>query len=213
MKGRLIAGFCIILFPVLLAGQEADSLGQYMLRDSSLNYRPADTLRLYSQSDSLGLQADSLGIPAAGPALNTFDPGHSPRKAVMYALVLPGLGQAYNKKYFKIPLVYGAFAGVGYAINFNTREYQQAVKAYKLEPGDDRIVAYWRSNMELSYIALVIVYALQVLDAYVDAQLYNWDVNDELSMRLLPSIRPLDHPGSFGAPVYGLSCRFALKRH
>ena len=66
--------------------------------------------------------------------------------------------------------------------------------------------------MELSYIALAAVYALQVIDAYVDAHLYRWDVNENLSIRWSPSLQPLMAPVGRGSNVYGLSCSINLKR-
>ena len=54
--------------------------------------------------------------------------------------------------------------------------------------------------MEISYIGLILVYALQALDAYVDAQLYNWDVNDDLSLRIAPSLQPMMAPATKNRP-------------
>ena len=132
----------------------------------------------------------------------------------MYALVLPGLGQGYNGKFYKIPIVWAALGGVGYAIVYNTGEYQNSSQEYALNPDDtnERYLRFWRRNVELSYIGLIAVYALQVLDAYVDAQLYSWDVNDNLSLRVAPSIQQLMVPDSYTGHAYGLSCSFNLKR-
>ena len=65
--------------------------------------------------------------------------------------------------------------------------------------------------MELSYIALTFVYALQVVDSYVDAQLYSWDVSENLSMRVVPSLQPLMTPVSMTGQSYGITCSFNLK--
>ena len=65
--------------------------------------------------------------------------------------------------------------------------------------------------MELSYIAMIAIYALQVLDAYVDAQLYSWDVNDNLSLRVSPSLQPLLAPNSLTGQSYGLTCSFNIR--
>jgi len=142
------------------------------------------------------------------------DFSHSPSRATMLALVLPGLGQTYNQKYYKIPIVWGALAGAGYAINFNTKQYKIYLELYAADRDDttERYVEYWKRNMELSYIALVAVYALQVLDAYVDAQLYNWDVTENLSMGISPSLQPLMVPGSLTGQSYGLTCSFNLRK-
>lgn len=181
----------ILTFPAF--GQEPDSVALYqqIVPDS-----------LYDDSDLRN--ADSLQVRQP-------DYSHSTSKALMYALVLPGLGQAYNKRYYKIPIVWTAFGAVGYAIVFNTKNYRQASLDYALAPEDDRALNYWRRNMELSYIGLIVVYALQVLDSYVDAQLYNWDVNDDLSLRVAPSLQPLMVPASQTGQSYGLTCSFNFK--
>jgi len=138
----------------------------------------------------------------------------SPSRAIMLALVLPGLGQAYNQKYFKIPFVWAAMAGAGYAINYNSKQYNLYAAEFAQNPDDtnERYLKFWRRNMELSYIAMIAVYALQVVDAYVDAQLYSWDVNDNLSMGVSPSLQPLLAPGSMTGYSYGLTASFKLRR-
>ncbi|MBN1132825.1 MAG: hypothetical protein JXR52_11385 [Bacteroidales bacterium] len=141
---------------------------------------------------------------------------HSPTRAIMFALALPGLGQAYNHKYFKIPIVYAALGGAGYAIHFNNTQYKQASLNYALDPSDlnERYLRAWRRNLEISYIALAAVYALQVIDAYVDANLFAWDVSPDLSLRIAPDIRIFRETGGGVANSYGLSCSmsFNVKR-
>jgi len=126
---------------------------------------------------------------------------------MIYALVLPGLGQAYNKKYFKIPVVYAVLGGIGYWIHYNTQAYRQSVEVYEADQTDrnEFFLRAWRRNLELSYISLAAGYALQVVDAYVDAHLFYWDVSPNLSLRLEPS--------TISAPVmnYGISCRVKFK--
>jgi len=164
---------------------------------------------IYSLSEGEVFQADSL---LADSLQIDFDYSHSPTKATLYALALPGLGQAYNKKYWKIPLVWGALGGVGYAINYNTKEYQKAVIDFQEDPNDSNQFKLrgWRRYVELSYIGLVVVYTLQVLDAYVDAQLYNWNVNDNLSMGVAPSLQPMMHPSSLTGQAVGLTCSLKI---
>ncbi len=133
---------------------------------------------------------------------------HSPRKAMIYSLILPGLGQAYNNKYFKIPFVYAALGGVSYWIYYNTQGYRTASDRYAEDQSsiNERFLRAWRRNLELSYITLTAAYALQVLDAYVDAHLFYWDVSPELTLRVAPDIR--SHFTATGMPVnnYGLKC-------
>ena len=185
-------------FPVVLIlamgffpafGQEPDSVSValdsiYMLSEEEL-FR-ADSL--YADS----LLTDSLQ--------NDFDFTHSPMKATLYGLVLPGLGQAYNKKYWKIPIVWAALGGVGYAINFNTTQYQQAVINYQEDPSQNNELKLkgWRRYVE-------------VLDAYVDAQLYNWNVNDQLSLGVSPTLQPMMHPSSLTGQAVGLTCSLKIR--
>jgi hypothetical protein len=173
------------------------------------------------ETDTLVLGSDSAVRLRHAPRVKgdtaRFEPdfSHSASRAIMFALVLPGLGQAYNRKFFKMPIVWAAFGGAGYAISYNSRQYRLASEDYAQTPDDtnERYLRFWRRNMELSYIAAMAVYALQVVDAYVDAQLYNWDVNEDLSMRVVPSLQPLMAPGGVTGQVYGLTCCFQLKAH
>ena len=174
---------------------------------SNVAIEPDDTIRTFytgTPAPRTNL-ADSLVVTEP-------DFSHSPSKAIMYALVLPGLGQGYNKKYYKIPIVWAAIGGVGYAIMFNTEQFRLANAEYKLnqDATTERYLQFWRRNMELSYIGLIAVYALQVLDAYVDAQLYSWDVNENLSMRITPSIQPMMSISAQTGQSYGLTCRLNL---
>jgi len=164
---------------------------------------------IYSLGEEEIFVADSLYVDSL---ITRFDESHSPMKATLYALVLPGMGQAYNKKYYKIPIVWAALGGVGYAISFNTQKYREARDEFVVDPSqDERALKYWRRNLELSYIGLVVVYALQTLDAYVDAQLYNWNVNENLSMGVAPSLQPLMHPASLTGQSVGITCSLKIR--
>ena len=137
----------------------------------------------------------------------------SPAKALIFALVLPGMGQAYNGKYWKIPIVWGALGVAGYAINYNTGQYENALYNYILEENSDneRIVRGWKRNMELSYIVAILVYGLQMLDAYVDANMYSWDVNENLSLRVSPSLQPMMTHTSLTGVSGGLTCSIKIR--
>jgi len=140
---------------------------------------------------------------------------HSPRKATIYSAVLPGLGQIYNRKYWKVPIVYGGFATLGYFINFNNNKYTIYKQAYSdiidkdpytnsylklkisaslLRP--DRISNftealraqkdYWRRNRDLVVISTVAFYAVNIIDASVDAHFFNFDISDDLTFNWVP---------------------------
>jgi hypothetical protein len=194
--------FCLTI-PAL--GQEPDSL--------KVSQEPGQESAVLDSIYRLGEEevfvADSLYVDSL---VREFDEGHSPTKATLYALVLPGMGQAYNKKYYKIPIVWAALGGVGYAISFNSQKYREARDEFAQDPNqDERPLRYWRRNLELSYIGLIVVYALQTLDAYVDAQLYNWNVNENLSMRVAPSLQPLMHPASLTGQSVGITCSLKIR--
>src|SRR6056297_3582606 len=121
--------------------------------------RPAwmvqDTLPQRMQDSARVAEMRKDTVPMTAELTEEMD--HSPTKAIMYALALPGLGQAYNKKYYKIPIVYAALGGVGYLIYFNNQGYVQASNDYALDPTaiNERYLRFWRRNLELSYIGLV----------------------------------------------------------
>nr|WP_314661706.1 DUF5683 domain-containing protein [uncultured Porphyromonas sp.] len=139
-------------------------------------------------------------------------------KALLWAL-LPGGGQIYNRKYWKLPIVWGALTACYYAISWNNRQYRDYHEAYRdimsadpatntawlafapagakaedyaqysslrstLKRGND----YYRRYRDLSIVATVLVYGLSLLDAYVDAELYTFDISPDLSLRLSPEI-------------------------
>ncbi len=137
-------------------------------------------------------------------AADTLYQEHSPVKATWLSLI-PGAGQIYNKKYWKLPIVYGGFGVVSYFVVINRKEYLKYKEAYKckVELGDacDNELAqkysaenlhdirnYYRRNMQFSYILGGAWYILQMLDAVVDAHLYYWDISDDISLKVEPVI-------------------------
>ena len=159
---------------------------------------------------------------------------HSPRKATIYSAVLPGLGQIYNRKYWKVPIVFGGFATLGYFINFNNGEYVKYRQAYSdiiddnpntnsfiklftnprnLEP--DRIDQsteslkkykdYWRRNRDLLVIGTAVFYAVNIIDASVDAHFFNFDISDDLTINWVPApVMCMDNK------LMGLHCRITF---
>jgi hypothetical protein len=134
---------------------------------------------------------------------NNIDP-LTPAKAAFYSAILPGLGQAYNKKYWKIPLVYGAIGTSLYFYIDNNKKYHQYRDAYKrrLEGYTDdnytyldntRLIAgqkFYQRNRDLSALVTLACYALNIIDANVDAALLQFNVDENLSVR--PIIYPND---------------------
>lgn len=151
---------------------------------------------------------------------------HSPHKATLYSAVLPGLGQAYNHKYWKIPILYGGIAASVYYISFNTKYYNMYKEAYRdfiiRDPANtsyediilertrytvDEVLkdpskeqwfenalknkkTYYKRNRDLSYILLIGVYVLNLIDASVDAHFFDYDVSDDLSLHVQPTMIP-----------------------
>lgn len=159
---------------------------------------------------------------------------HSPRKATIYSAVLPGLGQIYNRKYWKVPLVYGGFATLGYFINFNNEVYNTYRQAYSdiidkdpytnsflylnvneslLLPENRadyteslrRAKDSWRRNRDLVIIGTVVFYAVNIIDANVDAHFFNFDISEDLSINWAPGpIMCMDKK------ALGIQCRFTF---
>lgn len=148
---------------------------------------------------------------------SVVEPVHSPRKATIYSAVLPGLGQIYNKKYWKLPFIYGGFVGFGYAIKWNNDYYVLYRQAYADIIDDDPntnsfidlvIEGNWdwnnasqvqqfatrlqnakngaRRNRDFMVILTAAFYALNIIDATVDAHFFNFDIGDDLTMNWSP---------------------------
>jgi hypothetical protein len=169
-----------------------------------------------------GVTASSLWCPWPKDSV------HSPKKAAILSAILPGAGQAYNRKYWKIPLVYAAGGAGVYFISTNHRDYQIFKQAYIYRNDDDpntiddfpfatsqRLKVYrdyYRRNMELSVILTAAVYMLQILDATVDAHLYEFDVSNNLSMKIQPALLPVFQTASV-APGMQVSLKFGRNNH
>lgn len=160
-----------------------------------------------------------------------------PKRALWLALVIPGGGQIYNRKYWKLPLVYGGFIGCLYAMNWNNNMYKDYSQAYlDLSDNDPNTQSYnqflhlgakittdsdiqrykdlfkkrkdrYRRWRDLSFFVLVGVYALSVIDAYVDAELSVFDISKDLSLKVEPTIMN-NHQSKnpFDSSSVGLQC-------
>ena len=157
----------------------------------------------------------------------------NPTKATWLALVIPGGGQIYNRKYWKLPIFYGGFAGCAYALTWNSKMYKDYSTAYKdamngnmqsssitdlLPPGykisETQLKELlrkrkdtYRRYRDLSIFAFIGVYLLSVIDAYVDAELSNFDITPDLSMKVEPAVIDNQINNSSNRSV-GLQCSF-----
>ena len=200
--------------PVDVRGELADTVRLVELKQDSV-------IRIYADSlDSVGsaivtIPNDSL---VQAEKLN-IDKSHwmpNPKKALWLAIVFPGAGQIYNRKYWKLPIFYGGFLGCMYAINWNNTMYTDYSQAYIDIKDDDpntksyenfipasydisgnltrlqelfrKKKDYYRRYRDLSIFIVIGVYALSIIDAYVDAELSSFDISKDLSMKVRPSI-------------------------
>ncbi len=130
---------------------------------------------------------------------------HSPKKASLYSAILPGSGQYYNEKYWKIPVIYVGLAAALYSANQNQSKYTDYHQAYEFRTDENpnTIDAYvnqytdanlltlknnHRNNRDLAYILSVGIYSLNIIDASVDAHLFKFNVNDDISLNIQPQI-------------------------
>ena len=201
----------------------------------------SDTINLTSVMDPFMMleirQFDSLSVEQP-VVVKQFKP--NPSKAVLYSAIFPGLGQIYNRKYWKAPIVYGGLLGFAYAISWNNKNLQDCAEAYKdltfdltnyaenpekwhqswqnfVAAGADPSSRFnenfrsqlkrWRDfsrrNRDLSIILTAGFYLICMADAYVDAQLFDFDISPDLSLH----IEPLFSPQTTYTPrLYGFNC-------
>ena len=151
-----------------------------------------------------------------------------PRRAALKSAMLPGLGQIYNKRWWKVPLVYGGFVGIGLVFEFNQRYYQIFLKEaqYRQEnPGKKEnplftpyttegiinIKDSYRRDRDLSVLAGLGFYAITIIDAYVDAKFFRFDISNDLTLQVNPTInQPIPVHATAFAPVVGLRFKIAL---
>jgi hypothetical protein len=136
---------------------------------------------------------------------SVFVRAHSPNKATFYSAILPGLGQIYNEMYWKVPLIYAGIGSLVYYTNYNNFVYNKYKDAYdiqlRIDKGEDgleskyptysadnlkRLKDNWRRNRDLCIIGIGIFYVAQIIDADVDAHLFDYDMSEDLSMRVEP---------------------------
>lgn len=157
-------------------------------------------------------------------------PPHSASRAAKLSAIVPGLGQVYNKQAWKTPIIYAGAGALIYSIAWNNNNYQKYLSAYKLDSDtslstnsefanlysvDNLIVLkdFYRRNRDLSAIGLVLVYAANIVDAYVYGQFFNFDVSDDLSLHVQPYVVPQIQNVNAGTwtTTAGLSLQFKFR--
>lgn len=232
----------LLLFTAQLEGQVAQSrqLNQTVglvendtINKSVTGVSEKDSQTLEQITDSIIdiTSSDSFTAPSY-----LFKP--SPRKAVIYSAMFPGLGKIYNRQYWKLPILYGGFVGFTYAITWNNGYYKDYLGGYQdmmdnnpetnrwhnmlpygmnPETVDQKWFVdvlkqrkdYYRYYRDLSIIGTVALYMLSIVDAYVDSQLYDFDMSPDLSMRIEPTLLREEKANYLGNS-YGLQWSFSF---
>lgn len=178
-------------------------------------------------------EKDSIEVSKLQMKVQTWEP--DPRKATWMALLFPGGGQIYNRKYWKLPIVYGGFVGCVYALTWNQSIYADYRKAYvDILDDDPETKSYeeflppnyqidsstedwlkdvfkkrkdkYRRYRDLSIFAFAGMYIISAIDAYVDAELSHFDISSDLSLKVEPNIL-IDYQGT---PKVGLLLAFSF---
>lgn len=175
----------------------------------------ADTLMTQTLTNSQTTVKDTLKPLKHKRDWSTWRP--SSKRAMWLAIIIPGAGQFYNRKYWKLPIVYGGFVGCLYAMRWNNQMYRDYSQAYMDLMDNDPTTQsynqflhlgnqitssnqeryesifkkrkdYYRRYRDLSLFCLIGVYALSVIDAYVDASLSEFDISQDLSLHVEPAV-------------------------
>lgn len=204
------------------------------VRTDSVASKEVEIVRI---AEPLGtIQTDTIRIeePTADNTKEQFIP--DPTRAIWYSALMPGLGQIYNRKYWKLPIVIGGYAGLLYGTTWNASYYSDYTDAYRDAVDDDPSTNsymdffsssveeenldmdwlatvlknkkdYYRRNRDLCIISMIGIYLVVMVDAYVDAQLYNFDITPDLTMDVTPSI--LNASTESGVSL-GMRCAFTF---
>jgi hypothetical protein len=170
------------------------------------------------RKDSSGIRVTGVDSVVAKnvPLDSSGKKKHDPRKATLRSAILPGWGQAYNRKYWKIPIVWGALGVTGYIFNFNRVQYNKvkfayfalinkdtgkyslitdpALKRFVEEGNSYALQSYrneYRKDIDYSVLFFLFFWALNVVDATVDGHLKDFDISDDLSLKIKPSFYSL----------------------
>lgn len=187
-----------------------------LAQEGEIQANISDTIRTNSIDSTKGLLAEDTALSKK----------FNPKTAAIRSAILPGWGQAYNKKYWKIPIVYAALGTSAGVFFYNVKTYNQLKRAviYKSDtiPGNDQLIdpkyrglsAYQlklyrnavRQDVDYSVLAFLLLWGLNVVDATVDAHLKAFDVSPDLSLKIKPSYE-------YNTGTTGVSLVFTIKGH
>lgn len=221
---KVAAAICMLAVVMPCNALDMSGNGSIMPNDTTItavnDKQISDTInKVVSAADSV-----SMKMLSANDSVKNKKPKHdwstwrpNAKRAMWLAIVIPGAGQIYNRKYWKLPIVYGGFLGCLYAIRWNNQMYHDYSQAYMdIMDNDPNSQSYnqflhlgntiteenkeqyqnlfkkrkdfYRRYRDLSIFCLIGVYALSVIDAYVDASLSEFDISKDLSMKVEPTI-------------------------
>lgn len=190
-----ILSVCLFL-PLLSSAQDSSSVNR-----TSINRAATDTARKPRPAKTV-LQTNTDTIPKKK---KLFEP--NPKKAGMYSSILPGLGQVYNRQYWKVPVVYAILGTAGYFIGYNYQQYSNyrqayiyaidgdpstnAEEQYALYDASDlqRLQNSYKKDLDIIVLLTSVGYALQIMDAVVSAHLKNFDISRDISMEMKPVLQ------------------------
>ncbi|RPD42315.1 hypothetical protein EG028_03820 [Chitinophaga barathri] len=183
---------CLFILPAINSYAQKDTTVNKPVRDSLLRRNAV------AEKDTAQSAVDTL--------LANYKPLHSPRKAAFYSAVLPGLGQIYNRDYWKVPLVYAALGVSTGVFIWNMDKYKEFRDAYRIRVANQNNPEYkdkyplytdgdlrylrdaYRQYVDYSVLVFVAAYALNIVDATVFAHLRQFDISNDLSMRIGPRL-------------------------
>jgi len=142
---------------------------------------------------------------------------HSPRRALLLSTFLPGAGQIYNKKYWKAPLIWGGFVALGFSLDFNIFAYRTYRTAYIARTDNDVLTTdttfgiltdaqvlsntkFYHRKVNLTFVGFALLYTANLIDAYVDGHLFQFDVGEDIAIHWNPSFYDLS-ARSFSAGI------------
>ena len=201
----------IMLPPKHLQSIDSLSAAKIQVADS-LDAANKKELKKIEQPAAIVVNTDTVPPPSQDINKKIFVP--NPTKATWLAVVFPGGGQIYNRKYWKLPIIYGGFAGCAYALSWNGKMYKDYSQAYldimdsnpntksyedllppnssyneeQLKSTLKRRKDMFRRYRDRSIFAFIGVYLISIIDAYVDAELSNFDITPDLSMKVEPAV-------------------------
>jgi hypothetical protein len=183
-------------------------------------------LLLVSGGTALAQEAATIDTTKTAERKEKTKGPHNPKKATIMSAALPGLGQVYNGKWWKVPIIYGGFAGLTYMAVNNHVQMTRYRDAYLLRHDDDPDTVdefdgrYSDANLrelkttsqrsrDLSFIIMGLLYVLNIIDANVDGHLKDFDVSEDLSLRIRPMMQQQMVPGQLPTP--GITMTFTVR--